>query len=150
MSIKYRPANFEVMLDDGNEAVSDDGDVYLDADGVLGLTPESLDLEMLLDPLEQLHLPPIFIKVSVSPLPTSFMPPSRVCTALLTSASTRMRSGSLSLIRLSSVASLFPLLGSTVTSSTERSTSWLGAPVRPARASVRGRVAMCVSMPFGS
>ena len=62
MSIKYRPANFEVMLDDGNEAVSDDGDVYLDADGVLGLTPESLDLEMLLDPLEQLHLPPIFIK----------------------------------------------------------------------------------------
>jgi len=61
--LEHRPANFEFVLDDGNEAVGDDGDVYLDADGVLGLTPEPLDLEMLLDPLEeQLHLPPIFIK----------------------------------------------------------------------------------------
>ena len=63
--LEHRPANFEFMLDDGNEAVGDDGDVYLDADGVLGLAPEPLDLEMLLDPLEeQLHLPPIFIKES--------------------------------------------------------------------------------------
>ena len=60
--LEHGPANFEFVLDDGNEAVGDDGDMYLDADGVLGLTPESLDLEMLLDPLEQLHLPPIFIK----------------------------------------------------------------------------------------
>ena len=51
--LEHRPANFEFVLDDGNEAVGDDGDVYLDADGVLGLTPEPLDLEMLLDPLEK-------------------------------------------------------------------------------------------------
>ena len=50
--LEHGPANFEFVLDDGNEAVGDDGDMYLDADGVLGLTPESLDLEMLLNPLE--------------------------------------------------------------------------------------------------
>lgn len=61
--LKHRPANLEVMLDDGNKTIGDDGDVYLDSDGILRLAPETLDLKMLLDPLEkQLHLPPIFIK----------------------------------------------------------------------------------------
>lgn len=61
--LQHRSVNFEVMLDNGNEAVSDDGDVYLDADGIFRLAPKSLDLKMLLDPLEeQLHLPPIFVK----------------------------------------------------------------------------------------
>ena len=50
---KYRPANLEVVLNDGNEAVGDDGDMYLNADGVLRLSPEALDLEVLLDPLEE-------------------------------------------------------------------------------------------------
>ena len=60
---KHWPAHLEVVLDDGNEAVGDNGDMYLDADGVLRLSPEPLDLEVLLDPLEKkLHLPPIFIK----------------------------------------------------------------------------------------
>lgn len=61
--LKHRPAHLEVMLDDGNEAVGDDGDMYLYADSVLRLSPEPLDLEVLLDPLEEkFHLPPIFIK----------------------------------------------------------------------------------------
>ena len=60
---KHGPAHLEVVFDDGNEAVGDNGDMYLDADGVLRLPPEPLDLEVLLDPLEEkLHLPPIFIK----------------------------------------------------------------------------------------
>ena len=45
-------ANLEVVLDDGNEAVSDDGHVYLYADRIFALSPETLDLEMLLDPFE--------------------------------------------------------------------------------------------------
>ncbi len=57
--------NLEVVLDDGNEAVCDDGNVNLYADCILGLSPESFDLEMLFDPFEeQLHLPPVFIKKS--------------------------------------------------------------------------------------
>jgi len=58
-------ANLEVVLDDGNEAVGDDGDVNLYAHSIFGFSPEPLDLEMLFDPFEkQLHLPPIFIKES--------------------------------------------------------------------------------------
>ena len=56
-------ANLEVVLDDGNEAVCDDGHVYLYADSIFGFSPETLDLEVLLDPFEkQLHLPSIFIE----------------------------------------------------------------------------------------
>ena len=58
-----RPANFKVMFDDCNEAVCDDSNMYLYAHGILRLTPEVLDLEMLLNPLEeQLHLPSILIE----------------------------------------------------------------------------------------
>lgn len=56
-------ANLEVVLDNGNEAVANDGDMYLYAHCILRFSPESFDLEMLLDPLEeQLHLPPILVE----------------------------------------------------------------------------------------
>lgn len=58
-----RPANLEVVFDDSNEAVGDDSNVYLDTHCILGLSPKSFDLKMLLDPFEkQLHLPPILVK----------------------------------------------------------------------------------------
>lgn len=58
-----RPANLEVVFDDSNEAVGDDGNVYLDTHCILGLSPKSFDLKMLLDPFEkQLHLPPTLVK----------------------------------------------------------------------------------------
>ena len=61
--LEHRSANLEVMFNDGNETVGDDGDMNLDADGILRLSPKSLDTEMLLDPFEkQLDLSPIFIK----------------------------------------------------------------------------------------
>ena len=57
------PANLEIVLNDGNETIGDDGHVYLYADSIFGFSPETLDLEVLLDPFEkQLHLPPIFIE----------------------------------------------------------------------------------------
>ena len=60
---KDRPANFEVVLDDGNEAICDDGNVYLYPNGIFGFSPETFDLKMLLNPLEeQFHLPAIFVK----------------------------------------------------------------------------------------
>lgn len=60
---KHRPANLEVMLNNGNEAVGDDGHMYLNADRIIGFSPETLDLEMLLNPLEeQLNLPPVFVE----------------------------------------------------------------------------------------
>jgi len=63
--LEHWPANLEVVLDNGNEAVGDDGDVNLYAHSIFGFSPEPLDLEMLLDPFEkQLHLPPVFIKKS--------------------------------------------------------------------------------------
>jgi hypothetical protein len=58
-----RPANLEVVLDNGNEAVGDDGHVYLYSDCIFRFSPETLDLEVLLDPFEEeFHLPPIFIE----------------------------------------------------------------------------------------
>ena len=57
------PANFEVVLDDGNETICDDGNVYLYPNGIFGFSPETFDLKMLLNPLEeQFHLPAIFVK----------------------------------------------------------------------------------------
>ena len=57
---EYGPANLEVMLNDSNEAVGDDGHVYLYADSIFRLSPETFDLKMLLNPFEeQFHLPPI-------------------------------------------------------------------------------------------
>ena len=52
-----------VMFNDTNETVCDDGNIDLDTDCILALTPKGLDLEMLLDPFEeQLDLPSVFVK----------------------------------------------------------------------------------------
>ena len=61
--LSHRPAKLEVVLDDCNEAVCDDGDVNLYPDSILGITPERLDLEMLFDPFEEkFHLPAVAVK----------------------------------------------------------------------------------------
>ena len=53
------------MLHNGNEAVGTDGRVNLYSDSVLGSAPESLNLEVLLEPLEeQLYLPTVLVEVS--------------------------------------------------------------------------------------
>ena len=46
--------NLHVMFDDTNEAICDDGNMYLNTNGILGLSPKGLDAKMLLDPLEEL------------------------------------------------------------------------------------------------
>ena len=64
-NLEHRPADFEVVLDDGNEAVGDNGNVNLYAHSVFGFSPETLDLKMLFDPFEkQFHLPSVFIEES--------------------------------------------------------------------------------------
>ena len=45
--LEHWPANLEVVLDDGNEAVGDDGDMNLYAHCIHRFSPESFDLEML-------------------------------------------------------------------------------------------------------
>ena len=53
-----------IMLHDGNETVGTDSRIDLYSDGVLGSTPEFLDFEMLLEPLEEkLYLPAVLIEV---------------------------------------------------------------------------------------
>ena len=58
-------SKLEVVLNDTDETVCDDGNVNLNAHGIVALTPERLDLEVLLDPFEkEFDLPPVFIKES--------------------------------------------------------------------------------------
>ena len=54
----------EVVFNDTDETVCDDGNVNLNAHCIVALTPERLDLEVLLDPFEQLDLPSVYIKES--------------------------------------------------------------------------------------
>ena len=42
------------IVDDGDHAVSRDGSIDLDTDGLLRFTPELLDVEMLFHPFEEL------------------------------------------------------------------------------------------------
>lgn len=54
---------FEVVLNDSDETVCDDGNMNLNPHGIVTLSPERLDSEVLLDPFEeQLDLPSVFIK----------------------------------------------------------------------------------------
>lgn len=55
--------NLMIMFNDTDETVCNDGNMYLNTNGILAIAPKGLDLEMLFDPLkEQLDLPSIFIK----------------------------------------------------------------------------------------
>lgn len=58
-----RSTNFEVVFNDCNETVCDDCNVYLYSDCILGFSPKSFDLKMLLNPLEEyLDLPSVPIQ----------------------------------------------------------------------------------------
>ena len=55
--------DLHVMFDDTDEAICDDGNMYLNTDCILRFSPKCLDTEMLFDPFEkQFNLPSIFIK----------------------------------------------------------------------------------------
>ena len=57
------PSKLEVMLNDTDETVGDDGNMDLNTYRIVALSPERLDLKVLLDPFEkQFDLPPVFIK----------------------------------------------------------------------------------------
>ena len=47
-------AKFEVVLNDSDETVCDDGNMNLDTHGIVTLSPERLDPKVLLDPFEEL------------------------------------------------------------------------------------------------
>ena len=62
-NFKDGSVKFEVVFDDGNEAVGDDSDMHLNTHGIFGISPKALDAEMLLDPFEkQFHLPAVAVK----------------------------------------------------------------------------------------
>ena len=57
------PADLKVVFDDSDEAIGDDGNVYLYSDSILGLTPEGFDAQVLFNPLEkEFDLPPVLVK----------------------------------------------------------------------------------------
>lgn len=47
-----RLTQFEVMLNNSDKTVYDDGNMYLNTYRILGFSPKGFDSEMLLDPLE--------------------------------------------------------------------------------------------------
>ena len=56
-------SKLEVVLNDSDETVCDDGNMDLYTHRIVALSPERLDLEVLLDPFEkQLDLPPVLVK----------------------------------------------------------------------------------------
>lgn len=61
--LEYGPSQMEVVLDNRNKAVGDDGHMNLYAYCVFGISPETLDSEMLFDPFEEkFHLPPVTVE----------------------------------------------------------------------------------------
>ena len=58
-------SKLKIVFNNSNETVCDDGNMNLDTHGIVTLSPERLDSEVLLNPFEkQLDLPPVFIKES--------------------------------------------------------------------------------------
>lgn len=58
-----RSVQFEVVFNNGNETVSDDGDMYLYSNSILRFSPKGFDTQMLLNPLEkQFNLPSVAVK----------------------------------------------------------------------------------------
>ena len=56
-------SKLEIVLNDSDETVCDDGNMNLNTHSIVTLSPKRLDSEVLFDPFEkQLDLPPIFIK----------------------------------------------------------------------------------------
>lgn len=51
--LEDRPVQLEVVFDDGDKTICDDGHVDLYSHSILAVTPESLDTEMLLNPFEE-------------------------------------------------------------------------------------------------
>ena len=63
-------SKLEVVLNDSDETVCDDGNMNLNTHGIVALSPERLDSKMLLDPFEeQFDLPPVFINVGFQSFP---------------------------------------------------------------------------------
>ena len=61
--LEYGSADFEVMLNDGNETIGNNGNVNLYSYSILRIPPKSFDLKVLLNPFEeQFHLPTVFVK----------------------------------------------------------------------------------------
>lgn len=57
------PVQFEVVFDDGDKAIGDDGDVNLYPHAILAIAPETLDAEVLFDPFEkQFDLPAVTVQ----------------------------------------------------------------------------------------
>lgn len=62
-NLKDGSVQLEVVLDDGDKAICDDGDVDLYPYGILAVAPETFDAEMLLDPFEEkLDLPAVTVQ----------------------------------------------------------------------------------------
>ena len=58
-----RPVQFEVVFNNGDKTVRDDGDMYLYSNGILRFSPKGFDTQMLLNPLEkQFNLPSVAVK----------------------------------------------------------------------------------------
>ena len=61
--LNNRSVQFEVVFNNGNKTVRDDGDMYLNSDCILRFTPKGFDAKVLLDPFEkQFDLPSVAIK----------------------------------------------------------------------------------------
>ena len=63
--LRNRSPKLEIMLNDSDETICDDGNMNLNTHCIVAISPERLDPKMLLNPLEEkLNLPSVFIEKS--------------------------------------------------------------------------------------